>query len=54
MRSNAETTFHMIKRLRAIGDSVRSKPEVAQFNEVLLKVRYHNACVVIQESGDRT
>jgi transposase len=35
-RSNAETTFHMIKS--KFGDSVRSKTEVAQVNEVLLKV----------------
>ena len=33
--SNAETTFHMIKS--KFGDSVRSKTEVAQVNEVLLK-----------------
>ena len=31
-RSNAETTFHMIKS--KFGDSVRSKGEVAQINEV--------------------
>jgi hypothetical protein len=31
------------------GDSVRSKTEVAQVNEVLLKVLCHNICVVIQE-----
>jgi hypothetical protein len=46
-RSNAETTFHMIKS--KFGDSVRSKTEVAQVNEVLLKVLCHNICVVIQE-----
>ena len=46
-RSNAETTFHMIKS--KFGDSVRSKGEVAQVNEVLLKVLYHNICVVIHE-----
>ena len=46
-RSNAETTFHMIKS--KFGDSVRSKTEVAQTNEVLLKVLCHNICVVIQE-----
>jgi len=37
-RSNAETTFHMIKS--KFGDSVRSKGEVAQINEVLSKM--HN------------
>jgi transposase len=46
-RSNAETTFHMIKS--KFGDSVRSKTEVAQVNEVLLKVLCHNICVVIHE-----
>jgi hypothetical protein len=29
------------------GGSVRSKTEVAQINEVLLKVLCHNICVVI-------
>ena len=46
-RSNAETTFHMIKS--KFGDAVRSKTEVAQVNEVLLKVLCHNICVVIHE-----
>ena len=46
-RSNAETTFHMIKS--KFGDSVRSKTVTAQVNEVLLKVLCHNICVVIQE-----
>ena len=46
-RSNAETTFHMIKS--KFGDSVRSKIKTAQINEVLLKVLCHNICVVIQE-----
>ena len=46
-RSNAETTFHMIKS--KFGDAVRSKTGVAQVNEVLLKVLCHNICVVIQE-----
>ena len=46
-RSNAETTFHMIKS--KFGDAVRSKTEVAQINEALLKVLCHNICVVIQE-----
>lgn len=46
-RSNAETTFHMIKS--KFGDSVRSKTEVAQVNEALLKVPCHNICVVMQE-----
>jgi len=42
-----QTTSHMIKS--KFGDSVRSKTEVAQVNEVLLKVLCHNICVVIQE-----
>jgi transposase len=46
-RSNAETTFHIIKS--KFGDSVRSKTEAAQVNEVLLKVLCHNICVVIQK-----
>lgn len=46
-RSNAETVFHMIKS--KFGDSVRSKNETAQINEVLLKILCHNVCVVIQE-----
>jgi hypothetical protein len=30
------------------GDRIRSKTEVAQVNEVLGKVLWHNICVVIQ------
>ena len=32
------------------GDAVRSKTEIAQVNEVLLKVLCHNICVVIHET----
>lgn len=46
-RSNAETIFHMMKS--KFGDSIRSKTETAQINEVLLKALCHNICVVIQE-----
>ncbi|MGA3359430.1 MAG: hypothetical protein ABSC87_04400 [Halobacteriota archaeon] len=46
-RSNAETTFHMTKS--KFGHAARSKTEVVQVNEVLLKVFYHNICVVIQQ-----
>jgi transposase len=46
-RSNAETTFHIIKS--KFGEAVRSKTEVAQVNKVLLKVLCHSICVVIQE-----
>ena len=46
-RSNAETVFHMIKT--KFRDSLRSKDNTAQVNEVLLKVLCHNVCVIIQE-----
>ena len=49
-RSNVETTFHMIKS--KFGDSIRSKTETAQVNEVLLKILCHNICVVIQEMNE--
>jgi transposase len=45
-RSNVETVFSMIKA--KFGDSVRSKGDVAQLNEVLCKVLCHNICVLIQ------
>ena len=45
-RSNAETTFHMIKA--KFGALVRSKIPAARVNEVLLKFLCHNICVVIQ------
>ncbi|HLF71078.1 MAG TPA: transposase [Dehalococcoidia bacterium] len=45
-RSNVETVFSMIKS--KFGDGVRSKGDVAMFNEVLAKVLCHNICVVIQ------
>jgi hypothetical protein len=44
-RSNVETTFSMIKA--KFGDSLRSKSEVGQFNEVLCKMITHNLCVLI-------
>jgi transposase len=44
-RSNVETTFSMIKA--KFGDSVRSKTETAQVNEVLCKILAHNICVLI-------
>jgi len=49
-RSKAETVFHMIKS--KFGDSVRSKTQTAQINEVLLKILCHNICVVIQEINE--
>lgn len=46
-RSNVETTFSMVKG--KFGDSLRSKTETAQINEVLLKFLCHNICVLVQE-----
>ena len=46
-RSNVESTFNMLKA--KFNDSIRSKNETAQINEILLKVLCHNICVVIQE-----
>lgn len=46
-RSNIESTNNMIKA--KFTDLVRSKDEVAQKNEVLLKVLCHNIVVLIQE-----
>lgn len=45
-RSNVETVFFMIQR--KFGNSVRSKSDTAQVNEVLCKVLCHNICVLIQ------
>ncbi len=44
-RSNVESTFSMIKA--KFGDSLRSKSDVGQMNEVLCKVIAHNLCVLI-------
>lgn len=46
LRSNVEATFSMLKR--KFGDALRSKTQVAQFNEALCKVLCHNLCCVIQ------
>ena len=45
-RSNVETTFSMVKG--KFGDSVRSKSDRGQVNEVLCKMLAHNICVVIK------
>ena len=45
-RSNVETNFSMIKG--KFGDSLRSKTDTAQVNELLCKVLCHNLCVLIQ------
>ncbi|MDE1823264.1 MAG: transposase, partial [Candidatus Micrarchaeota archaeon] len=47
-RSNVESTFNMIKS--KFGDLVRSKDDIAQANELLLKVLCHNIVVLIHES----
>ena len=44
-RSNVETTFSMVKA--KFGDSLPSKSDVGQMNEVLCKVIAHNLCVLI-------
>ena len=46
-RSNVETVFSMVKG--KFGDSVRSKSETGQVNEILLKFLCHNICVLIME-----
>lgn len=46
-RNNVETTFHRVKS--KFDEDVNSKKEVAQKNEVLLKILCHNIAVVIQE-----
>ena len=46
LRSNVETTFHMVKS--KFGDSVRSKTDRAMANEVRAKILCHNICCVIQ------
>lgn len=46
-RSNVETYFHMIKP--KFGDSVRSKKQTSQVNELLIKVLCHNIVCVIHE-----
>lgn len=47
LRSNAESTFSMIKR--KFGNAVRSRKEQAQKNEILCKVLCHNICCLIAE-----
>src|SRR5439155_3207487 len=49
-RSNAETTFSMMKR--KFGDSLRSKTDTAQVNETLAKVLCHNLAVLIHEMAE--
>jgi transposase len=49
-RSNAESAFSMIKG--KFGDSVRSKSDVGQINEVLAKVLCHNMCVLLRATHE--
>ena len=54
-RSNVESAFSMVKR--QFGDSVKSKDDVAMFNEVLWKFLAHNLCCLITggtRTGDRS
>ncbi len=44
-RSNVESSFSMTKA--KFGDSIRSKSDVGQVNELLLKVLCHNICCLI-------
>ena len=50
LRSNVETTFHMIKA--KFGDSVRSRTETAMKNKVLAKILCHNVCCVIRSQHE--
>jgi transposase len=45
-RSSVESVFSMMKA--KFGDSVRSKSDQGQVNEVLCKVLCHNICVLIR------
>ena len=49
-RSNSETVFHIIKT--KFGDDIKSKKDIAQINELLVKVLCHNVCVIIQEINE--
>ena len=50
LRSNVESTFSMIKA--KFGERLRSKTEIAQTNEVLLKVLCHNICCLIRSMSE--
>jgi transposase len=47
MRSNVESVFSMMKRKQ--GTNLRSRNDIAQYNEILCKALVHNICVLIQE-----
>jgi transposase len=46
-RSNTETVMYMVKT--KFGDYTKSKDNTACINEILLKVLFHNICVLISE-----
>jgi hypothetical protein len=50
MRSNIDSAYSMIKG--KFGDSVRSKSDTGQINEVLCKVLCHNICVLVLAMHD--
>ena len=47
-RSNVETAFSMIKR--NFGNNLRTKKDISQVNEILMKCLCHNLAVLVQES----
>lgn len=47
-RSNIESTFYMIKR--KFGNSLKTKKDESQVNEILMKCLCHNLAVLVQES----
>jgi len=47
LRSNVESVFSMMKRKQVT--YLRSKTDVAQYNELLCKALVHNICVLIHE-----
>jgi len=49
-RSNVESTFNMVKS--KFGDLIRSKDNISQKNEMLLKVLCHNIVVLIHEINE--
>jgi len=49
-RSNAETTFYMLKT--KFGDKLKSKSFIAQKNELLCKAIAHNIVMLIHETHE--
>lgn len=47
-RSNVETAFHMIKR--KFGQTLRTKKDNSQVNEILMKCLCHNLAILVHES----